>query len=168
MGVIIGMDGLTPGLQANEAPGNGRCITLSYWSLPSPTGSFSKNHTLNTVLWLLLQRRKVKLSDNPHFYPKIDKFSKDLSIKPWAFTQTLSKLEHPMNLQNLVNSRWQSHQPQHSPPKPHSKRTQFTIHTLMDDGVRVIFKSNKGNFYKNIGNVWSTHSEMTILKGMRL
>lgn len=147
------------------------CYLLSEVNLswPYPVGSFSKKHTLNTVLWLLLQRDRVKLSDNPHFYPKIQNYSEDRSIKPWAFTQTLAKLEKLEDLQDSVISRWQSHRPQYSPPKQHAKQTKFTIHTLMDDGDRVIFKSNSGNFYKNIGNVWTTtQSKMTILKGMRL
>lgn len=105
------------------------------------------------------------MSKNPHFYPEIKNYSKDICIKPWAFTQPLSKLEKLEDLQHRVTHRWESQQRQ--PPHHDSRNKTHVIHTLVDDGDRVIFKSSHGDYYKNIGNIWKTKGDVTILKGMR-
>ncbi|KZP34085.1 hypothetical protein FIBSPDRAFT_1035937 [Athelia psychrophila] len=143
--IVIGMKGLTTGLQHNIH-----------------TDSFCEKHTLSTVLWHLIQRGIVKMSDNPHFYPAIENFSNHFSVKPWAFTQPLAKLEKLEDLQQRVTLRWGSQQRQL--PQSSSRNKTHVIHTLMDDGDRVILKSEDGNFYKNIGNVWTTENKVTMLK----
>ncbi|KZP22279.1 hypothetical protein FIBSPDRAFT_953111 [Athelia psychrophila] len=117
---------------------------------------------LNALLWLLLQRGKVELSKNPHFYPEIKNYSNDFCIKPWVFTQSLSKLEKLEDLQHRVTQRWESQQRQ--PPRSNSRNKTHVIHILMDDGDCVIFKSSHGDYYKNIGNIWKTESDVTVLK----
>ncbi|KZP34048.1 hypothetical protein FIBSPDRAFT_943116 [Athelia psychrophila] len=129
------------------------------------TASFGETHTLNTVLWYLIQRKIVKLLDNSHFYPGIKNFSNNVYIKPWAFSETLTNLEKLEDLQHqYVTSHWESQQRQ--PPKQKSRNRTYVIHALKDDGNHVILKSRDGEFYKNIGNVWTTKDEVTILKNV--
>lgn len=107
----------------------------------------------------------VELSQNPHFYPRIDIFSDTVSINPFSFTQTLSKMEKLEDLEQQMTS-GESHQ--RPPPKSPKKRKADQIHTLTDDGNPIIITSEDRTFYKNISNVWTTmdSSQMSILKGM--
>ncbi|KZP22276.1 hypothetical protein FIBSPDRAFT_931262 [Athelia psychrophila] len=127
MGVIIEMESLTPGDQISSVK-----ITLSahFYSF-----CFNAARSNDPIA--------------PNFYLEIQFFSERSPIGVHSAPLKVGGAEGPSGFGNI----WQSHQPQQAPQKLDSTRAQFTIHTLMHDGDRVIVKRNNGNFYKTIGNV---------------
>lgn len=129
-------------------------------------------HTLNTVLWFLLQRGLVKLENNPHFYPEI---TSDLdhhlySVKPWPFTVRLDRLGKLDDLKTLVASEQSEKSDER---RKHTRRAPSVIHTLTDHGRHVILKGHDEDYYKHVVNVWKTDkvssegsSGVTVLRGI--
>ncbi|KAF7977363.1 hypothetical protein HWV62_3955 [Athelia sp. TMB] len=87
---------------------------------------FGRNHTLSTVLWLLVQHGKVKIDDNPHFYD-----AEKLAV-------------------SSLNSEYRS-----DPlGMDYKLRKSRTLHVLVDK-CRLVIQAPDSSFYRNFGNIWS-------------
>ncbi|KAF7982732.1 hypothetical protein HWV62_26602 [Athelia sp. TMB] len=87
---------------------------------------FGRNHTLSTVLWLLVQHGKVKMDENPHFYEE-----EKLAV-------------------SLLNSEYRS-----DPlGMDYKLRKSRTLHVLVDK-CRLVIQAPDSSFYRNFGNIWS-------------
>ena len=91
--------------------------------------SFGKNHTLSTVLWLLVQHGKVKIDENPHFY----------------------------NAEMLVASSLNSGCRIDPHGMDWKLRRKGVLHVLIDKRCCLVIRTPDSSFCRNFGNIWSLH-----------
>ncbi|KZP34049.1 hypothetical protein FIBSPDRAFT_881504 [Athelia psychrophila] len=97
-----------------------------YWIYTEP---FGNNHTLSTVLWLLIQSGSVRMDQNPHFYSAglLDPatFNRHFKTGPLSFDKKLGT------------------------------KDVLVLHVLVDTNSRLVLQSQDPSFYRNFGNIWS-------------
>ncbi|KZP03983.1 hypothetical protein FIBSPDRAFT_1054968 [Athelia psychrophila] len=98
---------------------------------PVITEPFGSNHTLNIVLWILIQSRKCRMDQNPYFYSGkalgLESLNRQFKTGPLLFDEGLKM----------------------------SKAGPF-LHALVDLDCRLVLQSEDLTFYRNFGNIWST------------